>query len=505
MKSLTALLLAIIPFSSIAESAGPSPGPDSHDSFNPKPLADAWSGWLVGEWEDAGASETGAGRGVTHYELGLGGQFIVSHGEATITDVSAEQVDYLKRNMHASDEEIARFRAQPYRALECVTVDEKTGEVLGFSFDSLRCIGTGRGRREGNREIMEWRWTNGRTSTRITERLGEDRMRIIQRTPMPDGSVLEEKGESRRRSRTPLPVAGHPEEPADHEPEIVRSEANWVLGTLTHIAPGTESAELFASIWSGFEALRGRVEPHSIDQKYYGVSFAPGADGGADYLAGMAVVRIQAVPAGLVLREVPAATYAVFACPAATIGQTKHRILGQSSSDSGYVIDRAAPVFEQYPPASDTQSPVRIHIPIQPSEAGASDTAEAAATRAFIDAINRHDLAALAALMPDDHAFIDSEGGRTAGRDTMLAAWPRYFAMFPDYRIVVERVVAQGNVVVVLGSWSGTFAGADGPTPERAVGGPAAWSATVRAGKIHVWQVYADHTRTHEVVKRTRD
>jgi len=50
---------------------------------------------------------------------------------------------------------------------------------------------------------MEWQWATGHKSTRITERVSEDRMRVIQRTPMPDGSVMEEKGESVRRKQPP--------------------------------------------------------------------------------------------------------------------------------------------------------------------------------------------------------------------------------------------------------------------------------------------------------------
>jgi hypothetical protein len=104
--------------------------------------------------------------------------------------------------------------------------------------------------------------------------------------------------------------------------------------------------------------------------------------------------------------------------------------------------------------------------------------------------------------MTDDHTFIDSEGQETVGREVMLAGWPRYFSIFPDFRIHVARTITQGNVVIVPGSWSGTFAGKHGTASDNAVGGPAAWSAVVSGGKIKVWQVYAGHTRTHEVVNR---
>jgi hypothetical protein len=114
-------------------------------------------------------------------------------------DINPEQADYLRRNMHAADEEIARFGRDGHQSLQLFTVDQTTGEVVGYLFDSLRCIATGRGKREGNQEVMEWQWANGHKRTRITERLGDDRMRVTQRAPMPDGSVIEEKGESIRR------------------------------------------------------------------------------------------------------------------------------------------------------------------------------------------------------------------------------------------------------------------------------------------------------------------
>ena len=174
--------------------------------FFPQPLSDDWSQWIVGQWEGAGESDTGQGKGVERIEFALNGQFLICRGEAQITEITPEQADYLKKNMQASDEEIARFKRSGYQSLQLFTMDQTTGEVIGYLFDSLRCIAAGRGKREGNREIMDWEWATGHKSTRITERLSEDRMRVIQRTPMPDGSVMEEKGESIRRK--PPPVAG---------------------------------------------------------------------------------------------------------------------------------------------------------------------------------------------------------------------------------------------------------------------------------------------------------
>jgi len=106
--------------------------------------------------------------------------------------------------MHASDAEIERFKGAGYQGMEIYTIDQKTGEVIGYLFDSLRCMATGRGKREGNKETMDWVWATGHKSTRITEKVSEDRIVVIQRTHMPDGSVMEEKGQKTRRKPQPV-------------------------------------------------------------------------------------------------------------------------------------------------------------------------------------------------------------------------------------------------------------------------------------------------------------
>jgi len=169
--------------------------------FLPPPPADEWTKWIVGEWEGSGQSDTGHGKGIERFELALGGQFLISRGEAKITKMTPEQASYLKKNMRASDAEIERFQREGYQSMEIYTIDESTGEVVGYLFDSLRCTANGRGKRQGNKETMEWVWATGHKSTRITERMSDDRMVITQRTPMPDGSVMEEKGESKRMKR----------------------------------------------------------------------------------------------------------------------------------------------------------------------------------------------------------------------------------------------------------------------------------------------------------------
>ena len=103
----------------------------------------------------------------------------------------------------------------------------------------------------------------------------------------------------------------------------------------------------------------------------------------------------------------------------------------------------------------------------------------------FAAAINSHDLEKIAALMSDDHTFIDSHGNEMTGKETMKAGWASYFGLFSDYYVEIEQIFSKGDVAMACG-----FAGAG--TGENAWRIPAAWRAIVRDGKIELWQVYAD-------------
>jgi AraC family transcriptional regulator len=152
------------------------------------------------------------------------------------------------------------------------------------------------------------------------------------------------------------------------QPDIIHRGRFLVMGTVTRRKSGPERPEAFTAIWSAFEAHHEKIKHHSVDSKYYGVSFGAAQDGGFDYLAGMAVTPVEQVPEGLQVCEVPAATYAVFACPVQAIGQTYGYIHGEWRSATGYELDATKPAFEQYPPAAETNAPVLIHVPIRENQ-----------------------------------------------------------------------------------------------------------------------------------------
>ncbi|MFI6012725.1 nuclear transport factor 2 family protein [Streptomyces sp. NPDC051243] len=103
--------------------------------------------------------------------------------------------------------------------------------------------------------------------------------------------------------------------------------------------------------------------------------------------------------------------------------------------------------------------------------------------RRFNAAINDRDLAGLASLMPQEHTFVDSEGGTVQGKQACLDAWRGFFTAFPDYRNTFTELIVRDDVVVVSGY-------SDCSRPELA--GPALWTARVADDLVFEWRVYED-------------
>ena len=185
-------------------------------SFQPKPLDDDWSKWLVGEWkvvsgESSVTDESGKvgkidldeqGTGSFEIELGLNGQFLIMKSWAQTGEMTPDQIKYFKDTLNVSDEDIERLNSNPYKALLIQTIDPKTGERLGYLFDSMRCIATGTGRLEGNREIMEWVWSataQGATSVSIIEKINDNKFTYNHKYILPNGNTMEDKVEMTRK------------------------------------------------------------------------------------------------------------------------------------------------------------------------------------------------------------------------------------------------------------------------------------------------------------------
>lgn len=121
-----------------------------------------------------------------------------------------------------------------------------------------------------------------------------------------------------------------------------------------------------------------------------------------------------------------------------------------------------------------------------------NDPAETVA-QAFIRAINRQDVDALAELMSEQTRFIDSMGTIVEGRETMHRGWTKYFQMVPDYTVAVEETFCDGPVVVMLGMAEGTFTPHGQLKPENHWTTPTAFRAFIEGGKVAEWRVYCDN------------
>ena len=122
----------------------------------------------------------------------------------------------------------------------------------------------------------------------------------------------------------------------------------------------------------------------------------------------------------------------------------------------------------------------------------------------FIEQINEHDVDELAAMMTEDHVFIDSLGQAVRGREKMRTAWRGYYAFCPDYRVSHEEILQHGNLVAVFGSAGGTISANGKLLPENKWHTPAAWFAQVEDGLVKEWRVYADNKPVYEIMAKLK-
>jgi hypothetical protein len=209
----TVLLIGMISFTSFATNEKKETAKESESaSFQPKPLDDDWFKWLVGQWEGSVESDVGTGKIRTKIEFGLNGQFLIMKSEAEITEITDKQRQYLKETLHASDEYIEKSQNSIFEELQIHTIDPTTGEVVGYLFDGLRCIAEGRARRQGNKEIVEWKWSGaaqGVTSVCIIEKSNDNKIILNHKYTLLDGNIMEAKTEVTRKMETVKDSSSH--------------------------------------------------------------------------------------------------------------------------------------------------------------------------------------------------------------------------------------------------------------------------------------------------------
>ena len=132
------------------------------------------------------------------------------------------------------------------------------------------------------------------------------------------------------------------------------------------------------------------------------------------------------------------------------------------------------------------------------------ETKEIKIVQVFNTAINEGDIDTLSSLMTDDHTFISSDGNVVSGAQKMMDGWREFLVMFPDYKNTFDHILQDGNMVVAIGTASGTYNGNRGLVPENRIEMPAAWKAIVENDRIAEWQVFADWTNGWEVIEEDK-
>jgi ketosteroid isomerase-like protein len=117
---------------------------------------------------------------------------------------------------------------------------------------------------------------------------------------------------------------------------------------------------------------------------------------------------------------------------------------------------------------------------------------------AFVERINARDVEGLGALMSDDHTFIDAHGNQISDKETMKGGWSGYFEWFPDYQIEIIDMYEDGDAFALFGFAGGAFKGMQSESWRL----PAAWKASVKNGRVTLWQVFADTKIPFEIIQR---
>jgi hypothetical protein len=171
----------------------------------PKALNDEWSRWLVGNWQGKAKSDFGPSKNWVKgncrisIQPALNCQFLVRRGWSRILNLSDEYIKQL--NLQGlTDSDIEKMRTSTFESMEVYTIDPKTGEITVYLFDSLRCVAKGTGKREGNKEIINWVWSvQGQgSSTRITEKINDNKFISAEKYTMPGGDTMEDTVEMTR-------------------------------------------------------------------------------------------------------------------------------------------------------------------------------------------------------------------------------------------------------------------------------------------------------------------
>lgn len=145
--------------------------------------------------------------------------------------------------------------------------------------------------------------------------------------------------------------------------EIVNRPDAQVLGISARINPMQAD---YNDLWSHrYDPHEAEIAALATEPGHYGVYYACGQPGMADFVAGRIVGAVAEVPEGLTLRPLPGGAYAAVSCALGSVGPTWQQIYGGWLPSSGYAEDESRPSFEYYAPGTvGPDDPVTIYLPV---------------------------------------------------------------------------------------------------------------------------------------------
>ena len=153
------------------------------------------------------------------------------------------------------------------------------------------------------------------------------------------------------------------QERIDMEPQIVSKPAFTVVGMPYH---GKNQNNEIAQMWDEFNKVSDKIQ--NIVDGAFGVCGSTEPDGNFRYLAGFAVSKVENVPQGMTVWEVPAQTYAVFPCTLKTIHEAYKYAFETWLPKSDYTYTKG-PDYEYYDEKFDPEDAehytLHIYIPVQ--------------------------------------------------------------------------------------------------------------------------------------------
>ena len=196
---LLTLSMVVMPFAVAQEKD--KPADDANSNAPPKPLSDAMSTWMVGEWSGTSESSMGAAEEWQKNEMSLDNQFVVMNFTSHFTKVNPEYLKTMAASMKMSEQDAEKMMmGSTYKGMGLMTIHPKTGDYIGYWFDSWRGMYKGIGTLEGNKITMNWEGTMG-SSVRTMEK--DEKGQLIQTYKEKDmsGSVVEGKSVFTRKEK----------------------------------------------------------------------------------------------------------------------------------------------------------------------------------------------------------------------------------------------------------------------------------------------------------------